>query len=63
MPGQAGSAQGQLTVTLTVAPSVGVMMGLDGQPKLICANCNDPRDNVSALKPQPSDKNQQKKQK
>lgn len=44
-----GSAEGQLTVTLTIVPSVGVVMDPDGQPKLMVANAADPADNVSVL--------------
>lgn len=49
IPAARGSAEGQLTVTLTVVPSVGVVMDENGQPKLIVANAADPADNVSAL--------------
>lgn len=45
-----GSAEGQLTVTLTVVTSVGAVMDANGQPKLIVANSPDPQDNVSSLK-------------
>src|SRR5947209_3781144 len=45
----AGSAQGQLTVTATVVASAGVVIGPDGQPRLIIANAPDPRDNASSL--------------
>jgi hypothetical protein len=44
-----GAAEGQLTVTLTIVPSVGVVMDENGQPKLIVANAADSADNVSAL--------------
>jgi hypothetical protein len=49
LPDRPGTAQGQLTVTLTVVSSVGVVMDASGQPKLIVANAPDPADNVSAL--------------
>src|SRR6266852_9673430 len=43
------SAQGSLTVTATVAASVGVVIGPDGEQKLVFANAADPSDNVSQL--------------
>ena len=46
----ASSAQGELTVTLTVVASVGIVMDADGQPRLIVANSADPADNVSSLR-------------
>ena len=49
LPDRPGAAHGQLTVTLTVVSSVGVVMDASGQPKLIVANAPDPADNVSAL--------------
>lgn len=65
-----GSAQGELTVTLTIVTSVGVVLDENGQPKLIVANAPDPADNVSALNvvhgvsaTQPGEKPKNKKQK
>ncbi len=50
VPAQSNVAQGELTVTLTIVPSVGVVLDANGQPKLIVANAADPADNVSSLK-------------
>jgi len=50
LPTRPGSAEGRLTVTLTVVTSVGVVMDSDGQPRLMVANSPDPQDNVSSLK-------------
>ncbi len=44
-----GSAQGSVTVTATVVASVGVVIGPDGEQKLVFANAADPSDNVSRL--------------
>jgi hypothetical protein len=44
-----GPAQGELTVTITVVASVGIIMDEQGQPKVIVANAADRRDNVSFL--------------
>jgi hypothetical protein len=54
--GHAGSqgAQGNLTVTVTVVASVGVVIGPDGEQRLIVANAADPSDNVSRLQPVPT---------
>lgn len=49
LPSRPGSAEGELTVTLTVMTSVGVVMDENGQPKIIVANAPDPADNVSSL--------------
>lgn len=46
-----GSAQGTLTVTLTVVASVGVIIGPDGEQKLIIANAADPADKIAYLQP------------
>jgi hypothetical protein len=46
-----GSAEGRLTVTLTVVSSVGLVAGPDGEQRLIIANAVDPKDNVSRLQP------------
>lgn len=43
------SAQGTLTVTVTIVTSVGVITGPDGQQKVVIANAADPADNVSWL--------------
>jgi hypothetical protein len=53
MPGSfpAHSAQGQLTVTVTVVASVGLVTGPDGVQRLVVANGSDVADNVSFLKP------------
>jgi hypothetical protein len=48
-PGNRASAQGSLTVTLTVVSSVGVVTGPDGEQRIIVANAADPKDNVSSL--------------
>ena len=50
---RAGTGQGQLTVILTVVPSVGVIMDDNGQPRTVIANAPDPADNVSSLIPVP----------
>lgn len=42
-------AEGRLTVTATVVSSVGLVMGPDGEQRIIVANAVDPRDNVSRL--------------
>jgi hypothetical protein len=47
--GVAGGDEGSLTVTLTVVSSVGLVVGPDGEQRLIVANAADPRDNVSRL--------------
>jgi hypothetical protein len=44
-----GSTQGTLTVTFRVVPSVGIVFGADGEPRIVVANTVDPRDNVSYL--------------
>jgi hypothetical protein len=44
-----GSAEGELTVTMTVVASVGIVMDDQGQPKVIVANAADSGDNVSFL--------------
>ncbi|HXB22655.1 MAG TPA: hypothetical protein VNV88_14810 [Candidatus Solibacter sp.] len=54
--GQAGmhggtSASGTLSVTATVVTSVGVIIGPDGEPKLVVANATDAADNFSQLRP------------
>lgn len=36
---------------MTIVPSVGLMVGPDGQQRLVYANTVDPRDNVSRLQP------------
>jgi hypothetical protein len=46
-----GGVQGALTVTATVVTSVGVVIGPDGEPRMVVANAVDPRDNVSNLEP------------
>jgi hypothetical protein len=51
VPRTPGSAQGTLSVTCTVATSVGLVIGPDGAPRMIVANAADPRDNVSKLEP------------
>jgi hypothetical protein len=45
------SAQGQLTVTVTIVASVGLVTGPDGVQRLVVANAPDAADNVSFLKP------------
>jgi len=47
--GAPSAAQGNLTVTATVVASVGVVIGSDGEQRLIVANAVDPSDNVSRL--------------
>ncbi|HEY2392482.1 MAG TPA: hypothetical protein VGK22_15005 [Candidatus Angelobacter sp.] len=49
--GVAGGAEGHLTVTATVVSSVGLVVGPDGEQRLVVANAVDPRDNVSRLQP------------
>jgi hypothetical protein len=44
-----GSAEGQLTVTLTVVSSTGIVIGPDGEQHVFIANAADPADNVSRL--------------
>lgn len=44
-----GPAEGELTVTITVVASVGIIMDEQGQPKVIVANAADRGDNVSFL--------------
>jgi hypothetical protein len=46
-----GSAEGHLIVTLTVVSSVRLVVGPDGEQRLIVANAADPKDNVSRLQP------------
>jgi hypothetical protein len=50
-PGSRAGAEGRLTVTATVVSSVGLVMGPDGEQRMIVANAADPRDNVSRLQP------------
>jgi hypothetical protein len=47
----AGGDEGRLTVTATVVSSVGLVVGPDGEQRLVVANAVDPRDNVSRLQP------------
>jgi hypothetical protein len=47
--GRSGAAEGNLTVTATVVSSVGLVIGPDGEQRLIVANAADPSDNVSRL--------------
>ena len=47
--GVVGGAEGSLTVTLTVVSSVGLVVGADGEHRMVVANAADPRDNVSRL--------------
>ena len=49
--GPNGSAQGELTVTGTVVSSVSVVIGQNGEQRLIIANAVDDRDNASSLQP------------
>jgi hypothetical protein len=46
-------AQGQLTVTLTVVASAGIVFDSNGEPKLMVANAASPADNVSWLQTVP----------
>jgi hypothetical protein len=46
-PGSGG--EGHLTVTATVVSSVGLVVGPDGEQRMVVANAADPRDNVSRL--------------
>jgi hypothetical protein len=41
-----GSAEGTLAVTATVVSSTGVVIGPDGEQRIIVANAADPRGNV-----------------
>ena len=50
-PRAGGSAEGRLTVTMTVVSSVGLVVGPDGEQRMIVANAVDPKDNVSRLQP------------
>jgi len=50
-PRAGGSAEGRLTVTLTVVSSVGLVVGSNGEQRMIVANAVDPKDNVSRLQP------------
>lgn len=45
------SASGTLSVTAIVVTSVGVIIGPDGEPKLVVANATDAADNFSQLRP------------
>ena len=45
-----GRAQGTLTVTMTVASSVGIVTGSDGQQRIVVANAVAASDNVSSLR-------------
>ncbi len=45
------SASGTLSVTATVVTSVGVIIGPDGEPRLVVANATDAADNFSQLRP------------
>jgi hypothetical protein len=62
-PVHPGAAEGQLTVTLTVATSVGVVMDEEGKPKIVIANAPDPADNVSSLHPLPQNESMETKTK
>ena len=42
-------AEGRLTVTATVVSSVGLVVGPDGEQKVVLVNAADPKDNVSRL--------------
>ena len=53
-PSQARSPRGELTVTLTVVSSVGLVTGPDGVRRLVLANAPDPADNVSRIMVIPS---------
>jgi hypothetical protein len=44
-----GGGEGHLTVTATVVSSVGLVVGPDGEQRMVVANSADPRDNVSRL--------------
>lgn len=46
----ATSAQGELTVRLTVVASVGIVIDADGEPRLVVANAVDRADNVSTIR-------------
>lgn len=48
--GTSGTAQGNLTVIATVVSSVGLVIGPDGEQRMIVANAADPSDNVSRLR-------------
>ena len=49
-PSSQPNVQGSLTVTFTIASSVGVVVGRDGQQHLAAANTVDPADNVSQIR-------------
>ena len=63
LPPRPGTAQGELTVTLTIVSSVGVVMDAYGQPRVIVANAVDPADNVSSLRAVPLTSQSQRQQK
>jgi hypothetical protein len=50
-PGTHAGTQGTLTVTATIAASVGLLIGPDGEQRLFIANAADRADNVSRLQP------------
>jgi hypothetical protein len=54
-----GPAQGSLTVTVTVEPSVWLVMAPDGKQEMVVANAPDPKEAFSHA---PSPKNQSKNQ-
>jgi hypothetical protein len=49
VPLTGASTQGTLTVSVTVVTSVGLVIGSDGEPRIVVANSVDPKDNVSSL--------------
>ena len=50
VPSPQRNVQGNLTVTFTIASSVGVVVDQDGQQHLAAANTVDPADNVSQIR-------------
>jgi hypothetical protein len=50
-PGTPEGAHGALTVTATVVTSVALVIGPDGEQRIILANAPDPADNVSRVQP------------
>src|SRR6185312_245530 len=50
VPSPQRNVQGNLTVTFTIASSVGAVIDQDPQPHLAAANTVDPADNVSQIK-------------
>jgi hypothetical protein len=50
---RSGTAEGTMTVTATVVSSTGVVIGPDGQQRIIVANAADPRGSASLWQVEP----------